>query len=185
MTTGSRTGAVEYRAELRGGPFELVIDHHVLELVVVRHVRNRLRQSPRDGLGVVRAPLAQPLFQGRARGRQDEDAGAVRARAAHLARALPVDLEEHVLAGRELLLNLRRAGAIEIAEHGGVLEECARGDQLLEVRRADEVIVDALGFRRARLARGVRDRDQQIRPRGEQAAHQAGLAGARGGGDDE
>ena len=49
-------------------------------------------------------------------------------RRAHLARALPVDLEDHVVAGVAQRLDLRAAGAVVVVEHLRVLEELARVD---------------------------------------------------------
>ena len=49
-------------------------------------------------------------------------------RLADLVRALPVDLEDHVVPGVAQRFDLRAARAVEVVEHLRVLEEFARGD---------------------------------------------------------
>ena len=45
---------------------------------------------------------------------------------------------------------LRRAGAVEVPEHVGALQQLARRDHRLEALTGDEIIVDAVGFACAR-----------------------------------
>ena len=50
---------------------------------------------------------------------------AVGLRLAHLLRALPVDFEDHVVAGIAQRFDLRAPGAVEVVEHLRVFEEFA------------------------------------------------------------
>ena len=118
-------------------------------------------------------------------GRQNEDAGAVGHRLAHLACALPIDLQQHILAGGELVAYLRGAGAVEIVEYLRVLEERAWCRQLRGTAPPSRSDSRDLQFMGTRRAGGVRNGDHQVRPGVEQRAHQAGLAGARRCRDDE
>ena len=84
---------------------------------------------------------------------------------AHLARALPVDLQQHVLAGGQLRLHRLPRGALPVAVHQRVLEEIAGGDHRLEFVGADEVVVLGMALARARRARGERDRQADVADR--------------------
>ena len=66
--------------QLPAGRVEVVIDHHVAEFAVMRHVADGIPQAPRDDRVGVRLAVAQALLQGGPGGRQDENGGAVRAR---------------------------------------------------------------------------------------------------------
>ena len=149
------------------------------------HVGHGVAQPAGDDLGAVCAAVAQPLLQRQARGRQDEDGDALGHLGAHLARALPVDLEHDVEARAEGVLQRAEAGAVVVVEHRGVLEEGAVAHHLPEAFAIDEMIVVSVDFVRPLRARGVRDADAQLRLAFEQRLDEAGLAGARGRGDHE
>src|SRR6185503_10777648 len=116
---------------------------------------------------------------------QDEDSHHVLEEPADLARTLPVDLEQHVLAGRELVLDPPLARAVVVTVHVRVLEEIPRGDHALEHFARDEVVFATVRLALARLARGVGDRQPDARLAAQQLGHEAGLAGARRGHDGE
>ena len=100
---------------------------------------------------------------------------------AHLARALPVDLEDDVMPGLQLVEHRLPRGAVEIVEHLGMLEEVIGGDHLTKRRGVDEVVVLPVDLARARCTCGVGDGQRQRLPRRLQhRPQQAGLAGARG-----
>ena len=65
---------------------------------------------------------------------------------ADLLRALPVDLQQHVVPFGAQRLHLRAAGAVEVAEHFRVLEKLAPVDHLLELCAVDEAVVLAVRF---------------------------------------
>src|SRR3546814_242315 len=84
----------EDRAHLVDGGIEVLVDDDVVELVVVRHLLAGRRQAPgHDGLAIL-AALAHALVERLARRRQDEHADSIGHLLAHLARALPVDLQQ-------------------------------------------------------------------------------------------
>ena len=135
---GGRLGvgaACEHGLEFRDGLVKPVIDDDVIELVPVRHVAERIAQPARDHRLAVGAPVAQAPFELGQRRRQDEDGDAVRHRLPHLARALPVDLEQHVMSVGEYALDLAAAGAVQIVEHGRPLEQFARRRAAARTRR--------------------------------------------------
>ena len=77
---------------------EAIVDHDVVEFRPMRDVAPRVSQAPLDHRLGVGAARLEPLLEGLAGGRQNEDAARRRQRGTHLARALPVDLEQEQLA---------------------------------------------------------------------------------------
>ena len=71
-----------------------------------------------------------------------------------LARALPVDVEQHVLAGRERGHHRRLRRGVEVAVHLGPFEQLAGRLHALERGRVDERVVAAVDLAAPRLARG-------------------------------
>jgi hypothetical protein len=105
---------------------------------------------------------------------------AVAAFRAHLARALHLDLEQHVAPGGERRVDRRPARPVAVAVVHRPLEERARVDQALEFRRRHEVVVDPGLLARALRARGMRDRELDLRVARDHLAAHRGLARARG-----
>src|SRR5690606_25501587 len=174
----------EDAAHLGHRDLEHLVDDHVVELAVVAHLLARGRQPPGDHLVAVLPALAHALLQRCPRGRQDEHADRVGDPRPHLARALPVDLQQHVAAGRQQRLHRLPRGALPVAVHQRVLEEVAGGDHRLELGGGDEVVVLGVALARARLARGERDRQADPRVARKHRVDDAGLPGARRRGDD-
>ena len=79
-------------------------------------------------------------------------------RGAHLARALPVDLQQQLLAVRKRLLDRAHAGAVAVVEYPGVLQELVARDHLLETFHAHEMVVAARGPRWAAACAWCRTR---------------------------
>ena len=119
-----------------------------------------------------------------ARRREDEDLDGFREALAHLPRPLPVDLQEEVAAFRERGLDDAPPRAVQVSEDVGVLDEFARGDQALEFRAVDEVVVLAVDLTRARLAGGAGHREREPGAARHDGVQQARLARARGRRDD-
>src|SRR5690606_6067815 len=151
----------------------------VVELVVVRHLLARGGQPPGDDLVAVLAAGAHALLQRLARRRQDEYADRARHLRPHLARALPVDLQEHVVAGGEQRPDRLARRALPVAVHAGVFEEIARLDHALELAGADEVVVLGVALARPWRARGERDRQADALVTCEAGVDDARLSGTR------
>ena len=143
------------------------------------------QQAPRDHVRLVLAALVQALFERIDRRRQDENAGRARKLFAYLARALPVDFQQDIGAGRHLLLDHDARGAIVIAVHFGPFQEFALVGARDKVFRAGEIVFTAVLFPRARRARGGRDRQLDGRFLRQQRVDQGRFAGARWRGDHE
>jgi len=143
---------------------------------------NQSQQLVRDGevdLIVMWNARAHAPLQLLDRRRQDEDADAVGVDRAHLLRSLPVDLQDQVLAPRQGVRDHLLRGAIAVAVHLGALEELATSLHREELGVGDEVVIDAVLFAGARLARGVGDGKLQARVGLHQRLDERGLARAR------
>ena len=156
---------------------------------------NSVRPSSSSAGGAVEPPgerfgrLAPPRFEPAALfgpgGRLEEHEQGVRDDAADRERALHVDFEHHVATGGELVDDELLGGAPEVAEHLERLEEAAGGPEPLELLRADEVVVDALGLVGPPGPRGPRDGPPERRvPLPEQLADRS-LPGPGGAGENE
>ena len=90
------------RLHLGEGFADVVVDHDVVVLGPVAHlVAGATHPLSDDLVGVLRTRV-QPLLEIAGRGRQDEHADDVGPRfLAQLLRALPVDVEQHILPGRQ------------------------------------------------------------------------------------
>jgi hypothetical protein len=100
-------------------------------------------------------------------------------------RALPVDLQQHVAALLQALLQPGARGAVEIVMYLGPLGELAAFAHGEETLHVDEVVFAAVLFARPRLARGVGNRVHHARVVRQQAADHRGLSGAGGRGNNE
>ena len=89
---------MDYGLQLGQGPLEVVIDHHVVEFGPVGHVGGSVTEPALDHVLGVGAATPQAPLELVAGGRQDEDRVAFGQLRADLLRALPVDLENQVLA---------------------------------------------------------------------------------------
>jgi hypothetical protein len=90
--------------------------------------------------------------------------------------ALIVDVEQDVVAGRQLLFDLGARGAVEIVVDLGPFEQFALGLHAVEGGDVDEIIVGALDLVGAAGARGHRDGQTDIGVLPEQRAGDRGLA---------
>jgi hypothetical protein len=99
--------------------------------------------------------------------------------------ALPVDFEQYIAAGRQLVGNPLLRRAVEIAMHLGPFEEFVARDHGLEFDVIDEMVFAAVLLARPRPARGVGDGEVNAAFLLQQQADQRGLAGSRRRGDDK
>src|SRR5690606_6605040 len=112
-------------------------------------------------------------------------AGPVAPLRADLGGALPVALQQPVLAGGELRFHRLPGGALPVAVHPRVLEEVAGRHHPLEFGRADEVVVLVVALARARRARGEGNGQADVGVARQAGVDDARLARARRRRDDE
>ncbi len=177
-------GGDDDRSKLFQSPVKLVIDDQIVILVTMFNVAHGLAQAPTHTVGVI-APLEQTLFQRIQGRRQDKDTDGIVQPRSDLLRALPVYLQDHVLALGELLLHPVARGGITVVEYGGVFEEPVLLQQGIEFLFTDEIVVNFMPLVRSRGAGGMGDGHQQLGQGGDQPAYQRGLPGAGRRGDDE
>src|SRR5690606_37055030 len=102
-----------------------------------------------------------------------------------LPRALPIDFQDDVGAGRRLLVDPLARGAVQVAVHLRPLQEFAREPSLAEFRLRNEAVVLAMTLAVARRPRGERNRMADLRTRLHQRTHQRRLPGSRRSDDDQ
>src|SRR5690606_39248488 len=175
----------EDRAHLVDGGVEVFVDDDVVELVVVGHLLARRGQAPGHDFLAVLPALAHALVQRLARWRQDEHAHRPRHQRTHLARALPVDLQQHVAALGQARLDRLLRRALPVAVHQRMLEEVAGLDHARELLARDEVVVLGVALARPRITRGVGDRQADVRVARQAGVDDAGFPGTGRRGDDE
>src|SRR6266852_103773 len=173
------------RQHLPHGALEVVVDHDMVEVGCDGHLGFRNALPRRTILGVLAVPLRpapQELVHG---GWRQEDPQRIRRSLAHLFGALDVDLEDDVVAGCALLVELRERSAVQVAAVGRVFEEGTLADQPLERLPRYEVVVDAIDLARPGPAGGVGDRVSKVGIDLEQALDDRVLADARRTRDDD
>src|SRR3954470_15886580 len=150
-------------AQLALGGFEVFVNYTVFELGDVRQFVARVREAALDyvfGILAAGAQAALELLEG---GRHDKDADAVRMQLTHLPRALPIDLEEQVVAAAERVADDLLGGAIAVTMHFGALQEFATAAHGEKLRVVHKVIFAAVLLAGSRCARGVRNRKLERR----------------------
>src|SRR6185503_6482097 len=174
----------DVRQLLLGG-FEVFVNYSVFELAGVGQFLARGVHPAADDLVGVLAAAAHAALELLHRGGQDEDAHALRIDGAHLPRALPVDLQDQVVAARQRVGDHLLRRAVAVAVHVGVLEELAALLHGEESRVVDEVVVDAVLLAFPRRAGGIGDRELECRVVVHHRVDQRRLARPRRRGDDE
>src|SRR5690606_37276764 len=134
-------------------------------------------EAPGDRLGAVGRARAQAPLELGARRWQDEDADALRALHAYLARALPVDREQDIVALCQQRFDRGARGPLEVAVDVGVLVEGIGLDHPLEYLARNEMVVAPVHFARPRQARGVGNRKRDVALALDKGLDEAGLAG--------
>jgi hypothetical protein len=154
----------------------------VIELAGMRDFVLRLRHARGDLRRRV-AARTQARGQRIEIGRGDEHAdGLRRQRRLHLPVALPVDVEQHVLAARQRRFHRPARRAIGAAEDARIFQEFVVLNHRVETFLVDEMIMHAVSLTRPRGAGGGADGEGQPVVARQQRARNRGLAGARGGG---
>src|SRR5690606_12106508 len=93
--------------------------------------------------------------------------------------ALPVDLQQHVVAGGQERLDRLPGRALPVAVHAGMLEEIAGSDHAFERFGADEVVMLGVALARSRRARGEGNRQADAGIARQARVDDAGFAGPR------
>src|SRR6266852_2919096 len=149
--------------ELPPGSIEVFVNYSVFELAGTQQFLARVfHPAPDDGVRIL-APGAHAPLELLDRRRQDEDADAVGKQLAHLARALPVDLENKILAALHRVQDHLFRGAVAVAVDFGALQELAAVLHGEKRRIIDEVVVDAVPFAGSGRPGRIRNRDFQAR----------------------
>src|SRR5690554_2395316 len=173
------------RNEVADGVLQYVIQYNVVELRHMAHLAARAQQAPGDHVLAVGAAPAQALLQHIERGRQHEHPHGLRKRLAHLLRALPVDLQQDVVARADALADPGPGRAVVVTVDLGPLEKFTGIAHRPEAFDVDEMVVLPVHLALARRAGGVGDGQLHARVARQQTMHQRGLAGPRGGRDDD
>ena len=165
---------------------KVVVDEDVVELAAVLDLALGVADAALDDVGGVLGAgdeAAAELFQAR---RQDEDPdGVLGAFFRDIAGTLPVNIEQDVAALGQGAIDGPARAAVTGAVDVGPFEEGVGVDQPLELGVIDEMIVAVGDLAGADAAGGHGDGQLEPAVIGHQAAAQAGLAGARGAGDDQ
>ena len=121
---GQPGGAYDDR-EIVDGPCKVLIHNNIIELAAVAHLLARRGEPLLDDRGGVLATLGEPILQCFDRRRQDENMNGIRHEAPYLGSPLPVDFEQHVLAGGHLRREPRGRRSVPIAMDKRVLQKFA------------------------------------------------------------
>src|SRR5690606_35222142 len=164
---------------------KLLINNNIFEPAGLGQFGSRRLDTLLDDFGAVLSAAFQAAAQLLDRRRGDEHQHRIGELAPHLHGALPVDLQDDVLAGGHPLLDPGPGGGIEVVVHLRPFEEVARVAPADEFVAVEELVVHAVHLARAGRARRAGHRKPEVGQLAEEGAHQRGLAGARGRGDHE
>src|SRR5215470_6701929 len=136
-------------AQIQRRPVEIFVNNNIVILVRVTDFGLRRRESARDDIGAVLTAVHEAGLEHFERWGADKNAHHVRHQLAHLLRTLPVDFEQHVAPGIELLLDPRSPSTVAVTVDLGVLQELSSLQHALELRQRHEVVMLAIDFARA------------------------------------
>src|SRR5580693_482127 len=159
--------------------FKIVIDQNVVVLVIVLNFSAGRQQSTRNHLFRVLAAFAQARFQGLAVRRQHEDADRIRQLLLDLLGALHINIEKKVVSFLSGVLQKLPRGAVVIPVKVGVLQEFAGSNHSLKFVAWNEMVLLAVLLAAPQSARGVRNREIEIRNQLQQLVDQGRLPRAR------
>src|SRR5438105_5415884 len=176
---------LDHFGELAPRGIEVFVNYSVFKFPGMPQLLTGVLQPPADhDFGILAARTHAPL-ELLDRGRQDEDADAIRVKTAHLLRPLPVDFQDQVFTALHCIEDHLLGSAVMVAVHLGALEEFA---PLLHDGKGSfihEVVVDAVLFARPRRPRRVGDRDLQAGIVAHDGVDERSLARAGRSSDDE
>jgi hypothetical protein len=169
-------GPVRPPGALVSSPISVFVHDHGIEAVGGRLLDVGLGQAALDGPGVVLPALAQAavlLVPGRC---FHEHQQRVRVRVLHREGALDVNLEQHVVAGSQVLLDRTARRSVEVPVHLEPLQELVGRAQAVELFAIEEQIVLAVDLAFATRTRRGRHREPQPRVAVAELAHDRPLA---------
>ena len=144
------------RGEFLGRAIKVLVDNNIIEFEQMRDFIACVMQALRDDAAGVGGAVVEPRQQRLVGRRQNEDADGGRVHAAHLCRALPVDLQQDVVALGHARAHPQLRGAVVIAVYQRAFDKLAVGTHAFKLCNADKVVLTAIDFARTRRARGER-----------------------------
>ena len=133
-----------------------VVDDHGVELIGIRQLHTSRLQPALPLFGGLRPPTDQTVDELVPRWRGEKDLRGLRICLTHLAGTLKIDFKDDGAIVRNRFLNGFAWGAVSVAVvDDGPLQQPVTVDKLVELRRGDEVVIDAVTLSGARrTARG-------------------------------
>jgi Flp pilus assembly protein TadD len=172
----------QHGAHICCGFGKIAVDHDVVELAGVADFRPRRGHAACDFRRIVAAAGAQPCLQFRhGRGQHEHPHHVARHGGAQLAEPLPVDVEQHVLRGRQRRLDRRPRRAVAAAEHRGPFQQRPCLGHAGKLFGGAKEVVHPLHLARPRCPCGHADRQRQRRLGREQRPGNGTFPGARRG----
>ena len=165
--------------DLSGGSSGVVVHDLMIVRVLERQLRDRELVAGLEARRILGGAVDEALLEGLdARGQEEDVDGVLSEAAADLLRALDVDLDDRVLAGRDRRLHALERASLQLAVDGRPLEELVALDHRPEGRLVDEPVRHAVDLTGTRRPRGVRDAVGKRRIEREQLAEHGVLADA-------
>src|SRR5262249_42758440 len=146
LALGHRSATAYNRFEQKYGIFQNVVDDDVVIIAIKLDLALRDLQPPPDDLIRFQHARLEPPLQFREHRRHYEDGLCIGHFRLHLPGALNIDIQDHILARVELLMNKRAGGAVELAVELRPLQKCAALDHAQECRSIRERIIDTVPF---------------------------------------
>src|SRR6185295_9208021 len=147
-----QTLRVDDRLQIEQRRLEQGIDYNEVELARLRDLEARVFHALGDHRAVVLAAALEPRSKLVPARRQDEDQHRVRIELLDLQCALPVDLEQDVVAAGDAVLDAGARRAVEMTVDFGPLDELAAIDHRAKRLLVDEVVLAAVPVLAARLS---------------------------------
>ncbi len=157
---------------------QIVVDNNIVEFVDMAHLFPRRGDAPGNRLVAVGCAPTKTTLELVKRRWQDEDADCRRKYATYLLRTLPVDLQEHILAGMQRRFDAAGRGAVIVAMYLRPFEEAVALDLVEKILDGYEMVFETIAFASSRRPRGMRNRHPDPRIVLEQAPYQRRFSSA-------